>query len=595
MTDIDERLAAAVERLHEVEIPIPRLKSVHRRRRRWRVASATGLATVIAAATAAAMVMRDGPSTISNDDPRTVIEVPAATTPTTMPETASPPTPDSAITDLVLPGARTSVPAAPISARVSGVIVWTGSEVIVWGGHTDSGAATDDGAAYNVTAGAWRTLAAAPIAARHSAAAVWTGEEMIVWGGTSDDTELADGAAYDPHRDVWRALPSGGPAASGSPSAVWTGTEMITIGGSYAGPTNPGAAAYDPVRNEWRELSAPPVDRVGPATAVWFDEALYVFGLERPNSGSVAGDIIDDVDALVEKVATQSYALDRYDPVTDTWNHMEPPTLVGSLVATNESLLLLDPRPGATSSALDPATLEWRTFDGPPRGTPYVAGDAVWTGRDVVFADGGDVALIYRPSSDEWATMRDGTNWNRAANMITAVEGLVARWSGFSFNPTATVDASGALLRTPDDLLPAAPLGPAVAAAAALADVVGASPDAGSISVDVPDLGWTVSFSNGHAFVRDENGVPLGGLAPVAVSDDTTLIGAIGETPPPSGRWTIAIVSTAPRLAVLPQPDDDWVLTTPTSRVEIDSNRIYIYVVDGGEWTDGFGTTAYPA
>ena len=35
--------------------------------------------------------------------------------------------------------------------------------------------------------GGWRLLAPSPLAARTNAATVWTGDEMIVWGGQSDE------------------------------------------------------------------------------------------------------------------------------------------------------------------------------------------------------------------------------------------------------------------------------------------------------------------------------------------------------------------------------------------------------------------------
>jgi hypothetical protein len=40
--------------------------------------------------------------------------------------------------------------------------------------------------------------------------AVWTGTEMIVWGGFGRDGELEDGAAFDPARGTWRSIASQG-------------------------------------------------------------------------------------------------------------------------------------------------------------------------------------------------------------------------------------------------------------------------------------------------------------------------------------------------------------------------------------------------
>src|SRR5438132_12123259 len=71
----------------------------------------------------------------------------------------------------------------------------------------------------------WVTIAAPPIAGRISEGVVWTGKEMIVWGGVSAGAQVADGAAYDPAADSWRKLapaPQGVMGGGGS-AATWTG------------------------------------------------------------------------------------------------------------------------------------------------------------------------------------------------------------------------------------------------------------------------------------------------------------------------------------------------------------------------------------
>ncbi|MEZ5231368.1 MAG: kelch repeat-containing protein [Acidimicrobiales bacterium] len=54
-------------------------------------------------------------------------------------------------------------------------------------------------------------MATAPIAGRSGAAVVWTGDELLIWGGYVYDGRerpLDDGAAYDPITDSWRTLPA---------------------------------------------------------------------------------------------------------------------------------------------------------------------------------------------------------------------------------------------------------------------------------------------------------------------------------------------------------------------------------------------------
>jgi hypothetical protein len=66
---------------------------------------------------------------------------------------------------------------------------------------------------------------------RHTA--VWTGSEMIIWGGQGH-FPLNDGKSYDPTSNVWTPVTTAprAPAGRAIHSAVWTGTEMIIFGGS---------------------------------------------------------------------------------------------------------------------------------------------------------------------------------------------------------------------------------------------------------------------------------------------------------------------------------------------------------------------------
>ena len=68
--------------------------------------------------------------------------------------------------------------------------VWTGRQVLVWGGLT--GTFQDQkipphGAAYTPAASRWSAMPMAPLRGRSNPAAVWTGRQMIVWGGTIPD------------------------------------------------------------------------------------------------------------------------------------------------------------------------------------------------------------------------------------------------------------------------------------------------------------------------------------------------------------------------------------------------------------------------
>jgi Galactose oxidase, central domain len=88
--------------------------------------------------------------------------------------------------------------------RVDHVAVWTGRTLLVWGGRTlRAGTWTTPrhGIAFDPATSRWSALPTAPLRGRIEATAVWTGNQMIVWGGsmvTGAGTSLADGAAYTP-------------------------------------------------------------------------------------------------------------------------------------------------------------------------------------------------------------------------------------------------------------------------------------------------------------------------------------------------------------------------------------------------------------
>ena len=112
-------------------------------------------------------------------------------------------------------------PTGPLPGRHGHVAVWTGSEVVLWGGERPGRA--PQGAAYDPERDTWRRLARSPLENRSGAAAAWSGSEVLIWGGMNGGGLLDDGAAYDPATDRWRALaPS--PLSGRIPLAsAWTG------------------------------------------------------------------------------------------------------------------------------------------------------------------------------------------------------------------------------------------------------------------------------------------------------------------------------------------------------------------------------------
>src|SRR2546423_1466214 len=67
---------------------------------------------------------------------------------------------------------------------------------------------------------------------RYSHTAIWTGTEMIVWGGSSATGHVNTGGRYNPASDTWIATgTTDAPLGREIHTAVWTGNEMIVWGG----------------------------------------------------------------------------------------------------------------------------------------------------------------------------------------------------------------------------------------------------------------------------------------------------------------------------------------------------------------------------
>jgi N-acetylneuraminic acid mutarotase len=175
----------------------------------------------------------------------------------------------------------TSTTNAP-SARFHHTAVWTGTEMIVWGGEDSNSIRTRTGGRYNPSTDSWTaTRTANAPSRRDSHTAVWTGGEMIVWGGYYYGGPLNTGGRYDPSTDSWIAtITTNAPTARIHHTAVWTGSEMIVWGGSDINgvPLNTGGR-YNPSTDSWRATSTinAPAGR-SLHTAVWTDSEMIVWG-----------------------------------------------------------------------------------------------------------------------------------------------------------------------------------------------------------------------------------------------------------------------------------------------------------------------------
>ena len=190
--------------------------------------------------------------------------------------------------------------------------VWSGTEFIVWGGLVGGTYVTtnylNDGGRYNPASNSWTatSLVNAPTK-RFYHTAVWTGTNMIVWGGVGSSTNLNTGGVYNPANDSWSATSLiGAPTARRFHTAVWTGTEMIVWGGDdFAGTLLNTGGKYNPSNNTWTAISTvgAPSSRIY-HSAVWTGTEMIIYG------GVI------NIASLPFPTDVSVY---RYNPASNTW------------------------------------------------------------------------------------------------------------------------------------------------------------------------------------------------------------------------------------------------------------------------------------
>jgi N-acetylneuraminic acid mutarotase len=183
------------------------------------------------------------------------------------------------------PGFR-AMAAAPIKGRIWHSMVWTGDELIVWGGRGPE-EAFNDGAAYDPVKDTWRVIAPAPLSPRVDHAAIWMGTQMLVWGGRIDGapstTYFADGATYDPRTNTWERVAGSPMSARARVAAVWSTTtrEVLLWGGIYEFDFySADGAAFDPTTRKWTHLSITTATPRAAQSSFWDGTRMVVVGGE---------------------------------------------------------------------------------------------------------------------------------------------------------------------------------------------------------------------------------------------------------------------------------------------------------------------------
>jgi hypothetical protein len=147
---------------------------------------------------------------------------------------------------------------SPLEDRAYHTVVWSedAQNMIIWGGmELPIGKRYKNGAKYNPGTDTWTMLSDTfPLQYRAGHTAIWTGTDMVVWGGFTGGSCKRDGAKYNLETDTWTETGSsesvfpGMEAHSGryNHTAVWTGKVMIIWGGNQGFHRFNDGAVYTP-------------------------------------------------------------------------------------------------------------------------------------------------------------------------------------------------------------------------------------------------------------------------------------------------------------------------------------------------------------
>jgi N-acetylneuraminic acid mutarotase len=288
--------------------------------------------------------------------------------------------------------AHTSSRNAP-SPRAFHTAVWTGSEMIVWGGEKDR--VFNTGGRYNPSTDSWTPTSTTDAPdARDDHTAVWTGSEMIVWGGVlSANVFSRTGGRYNPDTDSWTATSTtNAPAARTRHTAVWTGSEMIIWGGGNNNGIRRTGGRYNPGTDSWTATNThnAPQGRLY-HTAVWTGSEMIVWG------GTP-----DAFDLVLRSGGI-------YNPGTDSWTstntHQAPDGRLGhTAVWTGDEMIVWGGnslsyphgyRSFNTGGRYNPGTDRWiaTSTDNAPEARD--SHTAVWTGSEmIVWGGAGDFGVL---------------------------------------------------------------------------------------------------------------------------------------------------------------------------------------------------------
>ena len=345
------------------------------------------------------------------------------------------------------------------SPRRYHVATWTGSKMIVWGGQrqdpnepSESFLYFNDGASYDPSTDTWTPISSANAPSpRIVNQAIWTGSEMIVFGGSSSDAAINtyhnDGGFYDPLTDTWTPFTAPWTEPRTGSAIAWTGTSLIVWDSQGFSPETPRGGRYFPGTNSWAALPRIPGEEeliIEGAAVAWTGTQMILWsGLDSMFGDTPSGGFIYTLGTNSwAPMETISAPAGSFFPTT-AWTGSKMVVWGGASSISPPSL-----SPSQTGGIYDPSTDSWEPIvaeDGPA--SRYDANlDGCWTGTEMIVWGGaaspmafGTEEPIWRktggrfnpdPTENRWTLIRNGSPAARVAHTAVWTGDKVIIWGG---------------------------------------------------------------------------------------------------------------------------------------------------------------------
>ena len=327
-----------------------------------------------------------------------------------------------------------------IFARESHVAVWTGKEMILWGGRITGGGhpyTNEDreiiGVRYNPSTNTWTKMSNVlapeydendPILGTFEEGniGVCTGEEIIVLGTIFSYSGYSQfGGRYNPTVDTWRPIslinaPSIPDSFFGGSFSFWTGIEVLVWCNSFGSY----GAIYNPSADTWTDISKTNAPSYNFSTAVWTGTEMIVW------SNSIFGSDFSILGA-------------RYDHFTDTWTEISTNNATSAhenytAIWTGTEMIVWGgyitfEGPTNKGAKYNPATDTWSEISLINAPSARYHHTATWTGTEMIVWGGisseerTNTGARYNPLTDTWTEI--STN-----NAPSARRDYTAIWTG---------------------------------------------------------------------------------------------------------------------------------------------------------------------